>query len=67
MALDQKAKRRFIEETVKKLTKNMSNPSDETIAGMRDYATDLCEVISELILSTSIVTEFGVDSKLKIQ
>lgn len=61
MAITEGEKQRFIEGMVQDMTRDLSNPSKEVIDGMTKYATDLCNRITTLVQSASVLDSAGAD------
>ncbi len=67
MAITERRKKEFIEGMVKDMTKDLNNPSREVVDGMTKYATDLCNRITTLIQSASVLDSAGGDLSYIVQ
>jgi hypothetical protein len=59
MAIKESSKKKFIDGMVKDLTAKIPDASPETIKGIEDYSSDLCNRIVSLIKEASITTDAG--------
>ncbi len=67
MAIGIAEKKKFIDGVVQDLTKDIPNPTPETIQGMQDYATNLCNRIVTLIQDASITNADGSTTTFRLQ
>lgn len=65
--ITEKMKQEFIEGIVQDMTKDLQNPSSEVKDGMKKYATDLCNRITTLIQSASVLDSAGADLSYSIR